>query len=217
MKIGIIGGTGDIGEGIAMRLSGQHEVIIGSRDEEKACASSQCTIEELEKRGIRGCVCEGACNQEAVDRGDIIILAIPFRHLVATLEDLTGFEDRIVISPVNPLVREDYFVYDPPVEGSAALLIRRLLPESAKVVAAFNNIAANNWKNLDIELEDSVAVCGDEPEAKAIVMQLVRGIPRLQAYDAGPLAVSPIIESITPLLLNIARFNKMRDVGIRFC
>jgi NADPH-dependent F420 reductase len=217
VKIGIIGGTGDIGEGIAMRLSSQYEVIIGSRDEEKACASSLCTIEELEKRGIHGCICEGVCNQEAVDRGDIIILAIPFRHLAATLEGLTGFEDRIVISPVNPLVRDDYFVYNPPVEGSAALLVRRLLPESAKVVAAFNNIAANNWKNLDIELGDSVAVCGDDPEAKATVMQLVRGISRLQAYDAGPLAVSPIVESITPLLLNIARFNKMRDVGIRFC
>jgi NADPH-dependent F420 reductase len=216
VKIGIVGGTGDIGEGMAMRLSPYHDVIIGSREEEKACNISESTIETLKSRGIDECYCIGLCNQEAVDKGDIIILALPYRHVVSTLECLSGFEDKIVVSPVNPIAKSEYFYYDPPIEGSAALLIRNLLPKSAKVVTAFNNIAARSWKNLDEELADTVAVCGDDANAKAVVMEFINGISRLQSLDAGPLEVSSIVESITPLLLNLAKYNRIKDVGIRF-
>jgi NADPH-dependent F420 reductase len=215
MKIGIVGGTGDIGEGLARRLSHRHEIILGSRSEEKACSASCCTIEALQERGVTSRCC-GATNQEAVDRADIVILSLPFRHVASTLAELEGFEGKIVVSPVNPMGKSDHFFYDPPAEGSAALYIRSLLPESARVVAAFNNIAANRWKQLDEVLDYSVAVCGDDAEAKAVVMQLVGEVSELVAFDAGPLAVSSIVESITPLLLNIARFNAMKDVGIRF-
>jgi hypothetical protein len=61
-----------------------------------------------------------------------------------------------------------------------------------------------------------VPVCGDDAEAKRQVMDMVNRISRLQAFDAGPLAASSMVEAITPLLLNIARYNKMRDVGIQF-
>ncbi|MDT8357641.1 MAG: NADPH-dependent F420 reductase, partial [Methanomicrobiaceae archaeon] len=108
------------------------------------------------------------------------------------------------------------FFYDPPPEGSAALLIRSLLPGSARVVAAFNNIAANCWRDLANPLEYSVAVCGDDPEVKEVVMGLAGGTGELRAFDAGPLESSSIVESITPLLLNLARYNRMRDVGVQF-
>lgn len=215
MKIGIVGGTGDIGEGLALRLSHQYEVILGSRDEEKACTVSECTVSSLQGRGLIS-MCRGVANQEAVDEGDIVILAVPYKHAVSTLSSLTGFEDKIVVSPVNPIARSDYFYYDPPEEGSAALMIKNLLPDSAKLVAAFNNIAANKWKNLDEELNYSVAVCGDDAGAKEAVHDLVNSIRGLRAFDAGPLAMSSVVESITPLLLNIARYNKMKDVGIQF-
>ena len=215
MKIGIVGGTGDIGEGLALRLSYQHEVILGSRDEDKACAVSSSTIASLQERGLCS-MCRGVCNQEAVDEGDLVILAVPYAHVVSTITSLSGFEDKIVISPVNPIARSEYFYYNPPQEGSAALLIKNMLPNTAKLVAAFNNIAANKWKQLDEELNYSVAVCGDDPEAKEVVKNLVNSIQGLCAFDAGPLAMSSIVESITPLLLNIARYNKMKDVGIQF-
>ena len=163
MKIGIVGGTGGIGEGMALRLAPYHEVIIGSRDVEKACSVSEGTVACLSEHGLTG-RCIGLCNQEAVDEGDIV----------------------------------------------------RLLPESAQVVAAFNNIAANRWKDQADELDYSVAVCGDDDEAKAEVMQLTNTISKLCAFDAGPLRMASIVESITPLLLNLARFNKMKDVGVRF-
>lgn len=215
MKIGIVGGTGDIGEGMALRLSPIFDVIVGSREADKAQATCTLGIETLKSRG-RACSLTGVSNQDAIDAADIVVLAIPFKHLAGTLEGLHGFEDKIVISPVNPLEKRDHFVFVPPPEGSAALMVKRILPPSARICSAFNTIAANKWKALDEELFYSVPVCGDDEAAKREVMGIVNRISRLQAFDAGPLAVSSMVEALTPLLLNIARYNKMRDVGIQF-
>ena len=215
MKVGIVGGTGDIGEGIAMRLSSRHDVVIGSREEEKAVQSSECCLETLTKKGLP-CSVRGHTNQEAVDRSDVVILAIPFKHVEPTLASLKGFSGKIVVSPVNPMEKRDYFVFVPPPEGSAALMVRRLLPPDARLCTAFNTVAANKWRALDEELELAIPVCGDDAEAKAVVMELINSVPRVRGYNAGPLAASCMVECLTPLLLNIARFNKMRDVGIQF-
>jgi NADPH-dependent F420 reductase len=214
VRIGIVGGTGDIGEGMALRISQVHEVILGSRETEKACTASDACHLALETRGLP-CTISGVCNQDAVDRAEVVILAIPFQHVQGTLAGLTGLAGKVVISPVNPLARKEAFLFTPPPEGSAAQLIQKLLP-GAKVCTAFNNIAANSWAALDRPFAHSVAVCGDDPTAKELVKGLVSSIPGLTPFDAGPLAVSPMVEAITPLLLNIARYQKMRDVGIRF-
>lgn len=215
MKIGIVGGTGDIGEGMAMRLAPLFDVIVGSREKEKAEQSCQASIDLLKKRG-QACFLTGVSNQEAIDGADIVILAIPFKHLAATISTLHGFENKIVVSPVNPMEKRDYFVFVPPPEGSAALLVKKMLPASARVCSAFNVIAANKWRALDEELQYSVPVCGDDADAKQQVMQIVNSTSKLHAFDGGPLAVSAMVESLTPLLLNIARYNRMRDVGIQF-
>ena len=215
MKIGIVGGTGDIGEGIAMRLSPNHNVVIGSREEEKAVESSDVCYATVTKLGLP-CSVSGYSNQEAIDRSDIIILAIPFRHVEPTLASLHGFENKLVISPVNPMEKRDFFVSTPPPDGSAALLIKRLLPKETRLCSAFNTVAANKWKALNETLDLAVPVCGDDSLSKATVLDLVRSIPGVKAYDAGPLAVSSMVECLTPLLLNIARFNKMKDVGVQF-
>ncbi len=215
MKIGIVGGTGDIGEGMAMRLSPIFDVVVGSREIEKAEATCRMGSETQKKRGVN-CSLTGVTNQSAIDNADIVILAIPFKHLAGTLETLHGFEGKTVISPVNPMEKRDFFTCVPPAEGSAALMIKRLLPASAKICTAFNTIAANKWKALDEELAYSVPVCGDDSSAKHEVMGIVNKVSKLQAFDAGPLAASCMVESLTPLLLNIARYNKMRDVGIQF-
>ena len=215
MKIGIVGGTGDIGEGMSLRLSQNHDVILGSREADKAVTTSECTIDELRRRG-KPCSCRGVCNQDAVDAGDVIILAIPFTHLASTLGSLNGFENKIVVSPVNPMEKKDFFTFVPPPEGSAALMVKKILPPSARICMAFNTIAANRWKAIDVELDVGVPVCSDDAGAKSVVMEIVRSTSHLQAFDAGPLGVSPMVESLTPLLLNIARYNKMKDVGVLF-
>jgi len=215
VKIGIVGGTGDIGEGMALRLSPLFDVIVGSREKDKAETTCDLGIETLRKRGQK-CSLTGVSNQNAVDDADIVILAIPYKHLVGTLETLNGFEGKIVITPVNPMEKRDFFTFIPPTEGSAALLIKRLLPQSARICTAFNTIAANCWKLLDEDLSYSVPVCGDDDAAKQQVMGIVNRISKLHAFDAGPLAASHLVECLTPLLLNIARYNKMKDVGIQF-
>jgi NADPH-dependent F420 reductase len=215
VKIGIVGGTGDIGEGMALRLSPVFDVIVGSREADKAQATCRLGRETLRSRG-KACSLTGVSNQEAIDGADIVVLAIPFKHLAGTLEGLHGFKDKIVISPVNPMEKRDYFTFVPPLEGSAALMIKRLLPPTTRICSAFNTIAANKWKALDEELTYSVPVCGDDEAAKQEVMAIVNQISRLQAFDAGPLAASCMVEALTPLLLNIARYNKMKDVGIQF-
>ena len=150
---------------------------------------------------------------------DIVVISVMFQHVASTLAGINPayLENKIVISPVNPMGKKDgYFFFDRPEEGSAALAIQKMLPASAKLVTAFNNIAAHKWTLLDEELDYTVAVCGDDPEAKMVVMDLVSEVSKLQAVDAGPLAVAGIVESITPLVLNIAKFNGMKDVGVHF-
>lgn len=215
MTIGIVGGTGDIGEGMALRFSQRRPVIVGSREEEKAVTCCESCEITLEQKGL-SCTLQGATNQEAIDKSDIVILAIPFQHLVPTLSGLHGFEGKVVVTPVNPIRRSEYFAYAPPPQGSAALLIREMLPANASVCAAFNNIAANSWRALDESLDYSVVVCGDNPEAKRKVMDLASSVPHLQPLDGGPLGAASMVESITPLLLTIARYNHLKDVGVRF-
>lgn len=215
MRIGIVGGTGEIGEGMAMRLSRIMDVVVGSREEAKAQETCACCLNSAKERGLE-CSVEGGTNQDVVDEADVIILAIPFKHLASTVTGISGWEGKIVVSPVNPMDRRDCFIYTPPAEGSAALYLKTLLPESTQICTAFNNIAGNRWRNVDEELEYSVPVCGDDAASKQVVMDLVDRISLLKAYDAGPLSCSHIVEGITPLLLNIARYNRMKDVGIRF-
>ncbi|MDK2975102.1 MAG: 8-hydroxy-5-deazaflavin:NADPH oxidoreductase [Methanofollis sp.] len=215
MKIGIVGGTGDIGEGMALRLSTRHEVIIGSREETKARAVSTTCRLRLDEMG-KACCLSGVSNQAAVDEAEIVVLGLPYEHLVSTIRSLTGFEGKIVVSPVNPMTFGETVSYVPPPEGSAGLLLKRLLPESARIVVAFNNIAAHRWQMIREELDYSVAVCSDDEEAKRTVMALVDTISNLTSLDAGPLKNAVLVESLTPLILNISKYNRMKDVGVYF-
>jgi NADPH-dependent F420 reductase len=215
MKIGIVGGTGKIGEGMAMRFSRVYDVLVGSREEQKAKCTCELCLKEAHERGWP-CRVEWVTNQEAVDQAELIILAIPYKHLNTTMNGLTGFEEKIVISPINPMEKHEFFEYVPPAEGSAALHLKTLLPASTRLCVAFNNIAGNRWRDVDTDLDYSVAVCGDDTESKKTVMEIISRISHLKPYDGGPLVMSSVVEGLTPLLNNIARCNQMKDVGIRF-
>ena len=200
---------------MAMRLSRLHDVLIGSRDEEKARCTCEICLKEAMERGLP-CRVTWVSNQEAVDGAEVIILAIPYKHLDSTMAGLRGFEGKIVISPINPMEKTEFFAYVPPAEGSAALHLKTLLPASARLCVAFNNIAGNRWRDIDEELDYSVAVCGDDAEAKLVVMEMIDQISQMKSYNAGPLAMSAVVEGLTPLLNNIAKCNGMKDVGVRF-
>jgi NADPH-dependent F420 reductase len=197
-------------------MAQSHTVVIGSRETEKAQACCRECEEILQKQGL-SCSLIGKTNQETVDFSDLVILAIPFRSLAPTLQELKNLEGKIVVSPVCPVEKTgEFFSYLPPPEGSAAILARKLLPQSAKLCVAFNNIAANRWRDLEDPLEYSVAVCSDDEAAKRQVMGLASSVPHLQPLDAGPLRVAPLVEGLTPLLLNLGRYSRMKDAGVRF-
>jgi reduced coenzyme F420:NADP oxidoreductase (EC 1.6.99.-) len=201
---------------MALRMAPFHTVVIGSREEEKAQVCCRECEEILMQRGL-SCSLIGKTNQETVDFAELVILAIPFKFLVSTLQELSGLGGKIVVSPVNPIEKTGaFFSYVPPAEGSAAMLARKLLPPDARLSVAFNNIAANRWRDLEDPLDYSVAICGDDAGTNQVVRDLIAGIPHLKPLIAGPLAVAPLVESLTPLLLNIGRFSRMKDVGIRY-
>lgn len=216
MKIAILGGTGDIGEGLALRWAKKHEIIIGSRNIEKAREASARYIELLKQANISAQI-SGVENHVAAKVSEVVVFSIPYQHAISTAMQLkNSFTDQIVISPIVPMSKKDRYYYDPSKDGCAALELKAALPESVKVVAAFQTIPANKLRNLDLQLDSDVVVCSDNAEAKQTVMKLVREIPNLRPLDGGTLESACYIESLTPLLINLAIENKMKDLSIKF-
>lgn len=217
MKIGIVGGTGSFGKGLALRWAGKHAIYVGSRSGEKAEEKVRDYRLELSKCGIDvGQNMVGSSNSEAVINGDLIVLTVRFEHLPSIIHD--GFNDftgKIVLSPIVSLVRKQYFQYLKPPEGSCAVSIQKMLTGAA-VVSALHTIPAHRMQRVNRILEGDVPVCGDNKEAKKTVMNLVKEIENLNPIDAGPLAVSELVEPVVPLILNIKQFGLKKDTAVRF-
>lgn len=216
MKIALLGGTGHIGAGLAFRLKlAGYDVIVGSRKLEKALRKAEEYNRIVESKGGEASI-EGMENSNAAKHSDIAILTIPWDKAFMTAESLRNqLEGKIVVSPVVPMQKENgRFVYTPPAEGSAAEKIASLV--DARVVAAFNNIPAAKFADPEAEFQWDVAVCSDDAEAKKTVMDVINSIEGLRALDAGPLSVARTVEALTPLLINLALKNGMKDLGVRF-
>lgn len=221
MDIAILGGTGDIGQGLALRLAldTNHTIRIGSRDAEKADRAAADYRALLAERGSDVAL-EAAVNTEAVHGGDIVILAAPpyhVRNLSETVADQLQ-EGAIVVTPAVGMQQQDAgFRYNRPAAGSVTELVADTVPDHAHVVGAYHNLAANRLSNLDADLGIDTLVVADDPTAKATIMEVTNAIDGLRALDAGNLANAPEIEAITPLLINIAKQNDgLHDLGVRF-
>ncbi|MFA9515873.1 NADPH-dependent F420 reductase [Halopenitus sp. H-Gu1] len=221
MRIAILGGTGDIGEGLALRWAfhTNHDVIVGSRDPERARSKAGEYETELDSRGVDATV-GGFANAMAADRADVIVLAVPPYHVADTVEDIGDRldDDDVLVSPAVGMQRdEDGFHYHRPGAGSVTRIAADAAPEEVSVVGAFHNLAAGRLANLDRELEIDTLVLGDDPDAKDIVSMLAEAIEGLRALDAGSIDNAAEVESITPLLINVAMHNEgLSDPGIRF-
>ncbi len=217
MKIAILGGTGKIGRGLALRWAAKHEILVGSRRLEKAEKAVEEYKRELLANGISDRV--KACdNGEAAKLGEVIVIAIPYEHVIETLREIKGaFKNQIVVSTVVPLKKVNgYFAYTPPREGSAAVEIRNALPKSVQVTSAFHTVSSEKLADLSTALDNDVVICGDDAEAKKVVAQLVKEIRNLRPLDGGPLELSGMIEAFTPLLVNIGIYNRIKNPSIRF-
>ncbi len=211
MKIALVGGTGDIGTGFAVRYAANHEIIIGSRKVEKAQESAAAIMEILDGAGTIW----GTDNVSAIAAAEAVVLCVPHKHLISVTADLSASYNRqIVISPVVPMsYNGKYFEFVPPKEGSAAMQAKSLLP-GMRIASAFHTISAAALQDRHRELKADVLICGDDAQAVSLATDLVREIKGLRPLNAGPLAVSSLVESLTPMLLNVARRNKIKDAGI---
>ncbi|TKX80932.1 NADPH-dependent F420 reductase [Halorubrum sp. SD626R] len=221
MQIAILGGTGDIGEGLALRLAADtpHRVSIGSREAEKAENRAEEYTTELESRGLNATV-GGAENAAAAAAAKVVVLAVPPYHVGDTVEAISDELDDgdVLVSPATGMKRdEEGFHYHKPGAGSVTAIVADAAPEGVDVVGAFHNLAAARLANLDADLGIDTLVIGDDEDAKRTVADVAEGIEGLRTLDAGGLANAPEIEGLTPLLINVASNNDgLHDLGIEF-
>ncbi len=210
MKIAIIGGTGKEGAGLALRWAAAgHEIIIGSRDAGRASAKA------AELRAQTGSAAiAGESNRKAASLGSVIVLAVPWTGLDATLPELReACRGKIVISTVVPLTFGGPRLFTPPPAGSAAEDAQRLLGEEARVVAAFHHVAAHELAELG-DLDSDLLLCGVDADAKRVTTELGASLG-LRAIDVGPLSNAGPLEGLTAILATINRRYKITSSGIK--
>ncbi|ADP77979.1 reduced coenzyme F420:NADP oxidoreductase [Methanothermus fervidus DSM 2088] len=216
MKIAIIGGTGDQGFGLALRLAKAGEkIIIGSRSRERAKKACSKILNIVENADI-----EGMENKEAAKEADIVILTVPLHAQLTTIENIKDVLDgKILVDATVPLessIGGSGGKYVELWDGSAAERTSRVLKDkNVKIVTAFNNISAHSLQDIENDVECDCLVAGDDENAKKIVMELAEKIPGVRAIDCGPLENSKIIEKITPLLITLNIRNNINNAGIR--
>ena len=205
--IGFLGGTGPEGRGLALRLAlAGEDVIIGSRDAGRAAAAAE------EVAGLAPeAVVEGGLNEEAASRADVVFIAVPYSAQKHTIEPLAGHLAGKVVVGVTVPVRfsKGAASIEPVPDGSAALEIQALLPDS-RVVAAFQTISAHDLLDPNKRVDSDVVVCSNDRDAKAQIMELSGRIAGIRAVDGGGLANAAYVEGMTALILNLNRRYKAR-------
>jgi NADPH-dependent F420 reductase len=220
MQIALLGGTGDIGEGLALRIARDtdHDVLVGSRKTQKGEDSAAAYESTLTDRGHAVSI-DGFENPAATARADIAVLTVPAYYLSDTIDAVAEeLEDTVLVSPAVGMQRDEAGLhYNPPESGSVTELAAQTAPDEVPIIGAFHNLAAGKLANLDAELDWDVPIIGDDVEAKQTVLDLTAEIEGLRSLDAGALANAAEVESLTPLLINLATNNDgMHDLGIKF-
>lgn len=221
MRIGIVGGTGGMGEGFALRWCKKHDVVVGSRDAQKAReAAENYTKSAKEAFGTISGSITGDDNIALGKDVDILILSIPYEFIDDTCGKLAGKirDDCIVVSPIVPMTRTDAgFVYIPLEKGKkqAAEMVADKLQPRSRVVSAFHTISEVKLKNVSQSLDADTFICGDDQAAISKLTELVLEISGLRPVYLGPLALTYQAEILTPMLLNAAKRNKLKNPGVK--
>ena len=205
--VAIVGGTGNLGGALALRLGAPGvKIIIGSRDAEKA----KKAVETL-KPNLRAGEIIGMTNQEAVQGADFVVIAVPYEGHAQMVSDLKGqLAGKIVIDTVVPLNKVRPFV---PAAGSALQEAQQILGDEAPVIGALHNISALDLGDVRSPLGD-VLVCGDNSEAKQKVMEIIRRIGAT-AFDGGPASNAYVIEGLTGVIIHLNRKYKSKHGSIK--
>jgi NADPH-dependent F420 reductase len=209
-KIAVLGGTGKEGSGLALRWADAgHHIVIGSRVRERAQEAAAAINARI---GMDRA--EGAGNLAAAQRGDIVVLTVPYAAQLATLEEVrTALPGKILIDVTVPLVPPQVGRVQLPDGGSAVVKAQAMLGPGVRVVSAFQNVSAELLTELGQPIDCDVLVCGDDRDARAQVIALAQDAG-MRAFHAGPLANSVVAEALTSVLITINRQYKVKHSGI---
>jgi 8-hydroxy-5-deazaflavin:NADPH oxidoreductase len=201
VHVGIFGGTGPAGRGVAARLAqGGAQVTLGSRDVDRA---AQIASEVVAKWPALNLAIGGADNEGAA-AADVLIVATPWDSAIPTIKPLRNqLAGKVVISMANALVKEgrEMLALIPP-RGSVAASVQAALPGSL-VAAAFHHLPASEMENLESGLEADVLVCSDHAPATAATVELVNLMAGLRPLDAGSLNQAAAIEAFTAVCITL--------------
>lgn len=212
--LAILGGTGDLGTGLA-RCWAQagYPVIIGSRTQEKAEIAVANLTEVMAERGVNEVAVQAMENMAAAAAADIATLTVPFNHQQATLEQLKpALQGKILIDVTVPLVPPKVGRVQLPAQGSAGQIAQALLGDEVRVVSAFQNVAAHHLQE-GRGIDCDVLVCGNSKEARLAVIKLVEAAG-MRGFSAGLINNAAAAEALTSVLININRQHKCH-AGIR--
>jgi 8-hydroxy-5-deazaflavin:NADPH oxidoreductase len=201
MRIGILGGTGPAGRGLAVRLAAAgDEVVIGSRDADRASGIAKDLVDAWPGRDLS---ISGAANEETAG-AEVVVVATPWDSAVTTVTPLAdALEGKVVVSMANALAKQgrEFLALVPP-RGSVAAAVQSALPGSL-VSASFHHLPASEMEKLEKPLTADVLVCSDHPRATEATVAMVGRIDGLRAVDAGSLAQAAPIEAFTAVLITV--------------
>ena len=212
MRIGIVGGTGREGRGLALRWAAKgHEIVLGSRDAARAKDKARELAAELQDGGDR---ITGASNEEAAGAGEVVLLTVPYAAHADTLRSVRdAAAGRILVDITVPLQPPKVTQVHLPQGTSAALEAQALLDPSTRVVATLHHVSSAHLGDPGHAIDCDVLVCGDDEAARTVVIGLL-GDLGLRGLDAGALRNAVALESLTPVLLHLNRKYKT-NTGIR--
>jgi 8-hydroxy-5-deazaflavin:NADPH oxidoreductase len=216
-KIGILGGTGPEGSGLAARWAAAGEnIVIGSRDANRAAEAAKL----LRGRTGTNAKIEGTDNASAVSQCEVVVLTVPFSGQATLLKQLKSNwkPGQILIDTTVPLAAAVGGVPSRMLhvwQGSAAQQARELVPASVALAAAFHNVSAELLAQ-DRPVDCDILICSDDDEAKRVANELAEKIPGARPLNGGKLENARIVESITALLIGLNVRYKVHTAGIRF-
>ena len=208
--IAILGGTGDLGTGLAQRWSrAGYPVVIGSRTLEKAQAAVAALLQRSPSTRAAAMT-----NPQAAAAADIVVLTVPAEHQLATLASVQpGLAGKILIDVTVPLVPPKVGTVQLPPEGSAGNRAQQFLGDEVMVVSAFQNVAAHLLQQ-EVAIECDVLVAGNKKAARDRVIELVRDAGMV-GWHAGPIENAAAAEALTSVLIQINRRHDISHAGIR--
>jgi len=211
----IIGATGALGFGLALRLGAAGvPILCGSRDAGRAREAAGRLAEHVPEGSF-----EGGVNDECARRADVVFLCVPFRNQSENLTNLTGAlrEGQLMVDATVPLAAavsgratRTLGVW----QGSAAQQAQEMVPDGVRVVSALHTVSAASLAALDQTLDEDVLICGDRRADKREAAGLIETVPGLRCVDAGRLEMSRIVEQLTALMISVNARHRVH-AGIR--